>query len=347
MTNFAEVIAAASTADWCWTVTGIVILRLIILLIQHVRAEVTPEKFKVKPGLHLWCSNRREYLTLYEEFFTSAGICHLKYGVHVRKGDTIMDVGANCGFFATALLDRFENLQMYCFEPVPFTYSLLKRNISNWLDEHKDKQSNVVTTEMGMSSKAGTIRFLEQPANTVGAADVNDEGQMAKLLGGAMFTKPIETARLLGQDRHKLGMWSDSFASMYQGALSVPVLGFVVAMTSHIWTVLISLCVHFISNHEVECKLTTVSQAIKDHSIERIDLLKVDVEGAEHLVLEGVNDTDWAKVQQAYIEVHDIDGRVKQLDSLLKHHGFKTTVVQDDLAVLKVLNIYSIYATRN
>jgi len=35
------------------------------------------------------------------------------------------------------------------------------------------------------------------------------------------------------------------------------------------------------------CKITTIDQYRHSHSIERIDFVKVDVEGAEHLVLEG------------------------------------------------------------
>ena len=37
--------------------------------------------------------------------------------------------------------------------------------------------------------------------------------------------------------------------------------------------------------------------------ISRIDLLKVDVEGAEILVLQGINEADWAKIQRVALDI--------------------------------------------
>ena len=65
------------------------------------------------------------------------------------------------------------------------------------------------------------------------------------------------------------------------------------------------------------CKMTTLSDVLKTKSIDRIDLLKIDVEKAELDVLLGIDDSDWEKIQQIVIEVHAIDDRLDVVRDLL------------------------------
>ena len=44
--------------------------------------------------------------------------------------------------------------------------------------------------------------------------------------------------------------------------------------------------------------MTTVSALISEHSLERVDLLKIDVEGAELDVLRGIDQKDWPTIRQ-------------------------------------------------
>lgn len=76
-----------------------------------------------------------------------------------------------------------------------------------------------------------------------------------------------------------------------------------------------------------------LSDVIDSHGIGAIDLLKIDVERAEHDVLAGIRANHWPIIAQAVIEVHDVEGRVEALRSLLKAHGFETIVDQDPLFV--------------
>ena len=47
------------------------------------------------------------------------------------------------------------------------------------------------------------------------------------------------------------------------------------------------------------CAMTTVSALMAEHKLERIDLLKIDVEGAELDVLRGICPGDWPRIHQA------------------------------------------------
>jgi hypothetical protein len=53
-----------------------------------------------------------------------------------------------------------------------------------------------------------------------------------------------------------------------------------------------------------------------------IDLIKIDVEGSELLVLQGLDDKWWRRIRQLVAEVYDIDGRLSAVIDLLKARGF-------------------------
>jgi FkbM family methyltransferase len=54
----------------------------------------------------------------------------------------------------------------------------------------------------------------------------------------------------------------------------------------------------------------------------RIDLLKVDVEGAELDALAGVGDNYWKTVQNVALEISDIDGSMAAVEQFLQSKGF-------------------------
>ena len=99
-----------------------------------------------------------------------------------------------------------------------------------------------------------------------------------------------------------------------------------------------------LESQQVTCQLTTLSQIIHQHQIEKIDLLKVDVEKSEQDVLKGICEEDWHKIKQLVIEVHDINGRLAEIKLLLEEHNYQVTVVRDSL--LEATPLYSLYAKR-
>ena len=95
-------------------------------------------------------------------------------------------------------------------------------------------------------------------------------------------------------------------------------------------------------SEQFTCPIKTLSQVIHEKEIEKIDLLKVDVEKSELDVLKGINEEDWPKIQQVVVEVHDTHDQLKQITDLLKAHGFEVKVEQD--TELKKTNLYNLYA---
>ncbi|MHA4842636.1 amino acid adenylation domain-containing protein [Flavitalea antarctica] len=96
---------------------------------------------------------------------------------------------------------------------------------------------------------------------------------------------------------------------------------------------------------KVTCQSKTLSQIISEENLQRIDLVKIDVENSEHLVIAGISDTDWDKIDSVIIEVHDVDRRLESLTNVLTSKGFELHVEKQ--SILSVGDIlYNIYALK-
>lgn len=99
-----------------------------------------------------------------------------------------------------------------------------------------------------------------------------------------------------------------------------------------------------LSGRRVHCKLRRLSSLIDEFEIESIALLKVDVEKAEADVLAGIDERHWLCIEQIVLEVHDIDGRLAGIETLLTDHNFEVASVQDEL--FSGTDIFTLYAHR-
>jgi FkbM family methyltransferase len=98
------------------------------------------------------------------------------------------------------------------------------------------------------------------------------------------------------------------------------------------------------TSETLTCKLRPLSDVIAETGVERIDLLKVDVQKSELDVLRGINEADWSKIRQIVLEVHDLDGRLEYMTNLLKQRGYQIVVDQDNLYAASAM--YNVYAIR-
>lgn len=87
-----------------------------------------------------------------------------------------------------------------------------------------------------------------------------------------------------------------------------------------------------------------LSGMLRSLGLERIDLLKIDVEKAEWAVLLGIDGSDWPKIRQVVVEVHDIEGRLDRVRGHLEAQGFAVATEQD--AWLAGTAIHCLYASR-
>ena len=101
---------------------------------------------------------------------------------------------------------------------------------------------------------------------------------------------------------------------------------------------------HKLRGEEFACSIRTLSDVVREEGIDRIDLLKIDVEKAEWDVLQGIDDADWPKIRQLVLEVHDLDGRLAQVLELLRRHGYECVSEEEDMLV--GTGLYAVYAWR-
>jgi FkbM family methyltransferase len=77
---------------------------------------------------------------------------------------------------------------------------------------------------------------------------------------------------------------------------------------------------------EVEAEVCRLSDELRDWAPGGpIDLLKIDVEGAELEVMEGLGTSDWQRMRQCVPEVQDFDGRLDGVLGILDAQGFTVT----------------------
>ena len=95
----------------------------------------------------------------------------------------------------------------------------------------------------------------------------------------------------------------------------------------------------------LECRLTTVSEIIRDNNLAKIDLLKIDAERSELEILAGIQAEDWNKIGQIVLEVHD-QATLEQVEVLLAGHGYHCTREQESsLRGSALLNVYAVRGT--
>ncbi|MFF8827755.1 FkbM family methyltransferase [Streptomyces sp. NPDC015131] len=97
------------------------------------------------------------------------------------------------------------------------------------------------------------------------------------------------------------------------------------------------------------CRIRRLSDVIAEEGVERIDMLKVDVQRAEAEVLRGLDEEHWPLVRRIALEVHDepgtaTDGRLGELCAGLTARGFTVAPLGDDGLVEP--GRYSVFASR-
>lgn len=99
-----------------------------------------------------------------------------------------------------------------------------------------------------------------------------------------------------------------------------------------------------LERRKITCQYKTLSEVIREEGVERIDLLKIDIEQSELKAVLGIEQEHWPLIQQIVIEVCDVNDRLSMIASLCKDRGFQVSIEQCD--DLKGTNLYSLYGTR-
>ncbi|NEO72157.1 FkbM family methyltransferase [Moorena sp. SIO3H5] len=268
------------------------------------------QETKLPNGMKIFCLQEEEVPVLYEQIQD-----YIKYGIELHESDIIFDVGANIGLFALwAYQNCNKNVSIYAFEPIPAIFNVLQANAQRF-DSDKIK-----VFSCGLSQESKSITFAYNPnATMLSTAYQEDFTELKKQLKQAVI-RNIKYAP-------KAFRWLRWFPSFMRSIL------------------LQNSIDKAFKIERVTCQLKTVSEIIREHKIEQIDLLKIDVEKSELDVLLGIEAQDWQKVKQIVVEVHDLEHRLQKITNLLKEHGFSEIQVEQE-PILHGSNLFNLYAWR-
>jgi FkbM family methyltransferase len=105
------------------------------------------------------------HLLLTEKFDRSVAQILLNYA---KRGDTLLDIGANIGYYSAVFLSKIEDSKSICYEPQPSVIDLLRKNMEQF-------GSRVQVMQMGLADQDGELRFAINEENR-GASRFCPEG---------------------------------------------------------------------------------------------------------------------------------------------------------------------------
>jgi FkbM family methyltransferase len=82
----------------------------------------------------------------------------------IEKNDVVFDIGGNYGWYSIHVSLKFPSNEIYTFEPVPNTFSILNNNIQ------LNNVNNIKTFNIGLSNEVGEFTFYCDPNLTVNAS---------------------------------------------------------------------------------------------------------------------------------------------------------------------------------
>lgn len=270
---------------------------------------------KLPNGMQVECLCAEEVPILYQQVQG-----YLQHGIELCPGDTVFDVGANIGLFSLWALEQCgRDLAIYAFEPIPETFEVLKRNAQRFAPD------TMKVFACGLAQASSMVEFGYYPKATALSTAYPEDWKQAR----ATIECAIKTA---------LANPSPDEPADIRWLRRIPpvVRSFLLRQKLN----------QSFRGQRVNCLMRTVSEIIRDHRVQRIDLLKVDVERSELNVLLGIELSDWHKIQQVVIEVHDENQRLEQISALLRQHGLSQITIEQE-HLLQQSNIFNLYAVRS
>lgn len=241
---------------------------------------------------------------------------YLDGGIRLEPGAVIIDVGANIGAFSAYAYDQLAgDVTLLAFEPAPATYAVLDHNARELFN------GTLTPFPYGLSDRETTADFTYFPHATTMSSTVRGSDNIDA--ERSRITRAVITATKHGDH----GRWA--------ARIPRPVLHAVL-------TLVLRKALRSGTTHQI--RLRPLSATLTEHGITTVDLLKIDVEGAELDVLRGISDDHWPGIRQVVIEVERWDSCHREVIDLLSAKGFTIRSHRDTL--LEAADFGLIYATR-
>jgi FkbM family methyltransferase len=182
---------------------------------------------------------------------------YFHFDVALAPGATVLDIGANIGLFSLELLRRYgTDVRIFACEPAPRSFAFLERNVRELFPD-----ASVSCKCCAVGEQAGrTTLYFRPRVSQMSSLQREGVDDSQELIDAMLKEPPADFPRSFSRLRRWLRPRAATLlkvASWWMGREVV----------------------------EIPCEMTTVSDIIEQSGVERVDLLKVDVEGAELAVL--------------------------------------------------------------
>ncbi len=283
-------------------------------LVAYVTAPEAVEEATSRPryglpnGMAVLHQNRAETEYQYREIFEQQS--YLRLGARLGADGCVLDVGANIGMFALFASQCCPTGRVYAFEPIEDLGEALRANTARY-------GTNVRVYGYGLGAREERQEFTYYPRYSMfSGLRAYATGKSERALVRS-FLEPLLSAASEAGEGEDRRLQAEEIVEAQLG-----------------------------SRTEV-CRLRPLSAIVREEAIERIDLLKIDVQGAEREVLEGIADEDWPRIRQIVMEVHDDSPaavRLEEVRTLLERRGYRVVVGQAER--LEAGGRYEVYAVR-
>lgn len=255
-------------------------------------------------GMHVHSLNSHETDYLYNEVFEAEAYIP-PWPLTMPERPVIVDVGANIGMFGLFARQRWPRSELYCFEPVPRIFEVLTKNLGS--------MPNVRTFNLALGGASQTREITFYPDYSMMSGFEADPAK-----DKALVRLYIENLASTVADADQRRAMVDDVYNVFESRLS--------------------------NRESVLCKVERLDAVAMAAGINRIDLLKIDVEGFEFQVLDGLSDELWATVNNAAVEIQGTDSELAVAAELFARHGLYTCVRQ--MSEYRGTNVSTLYAVR-
>ncbi len=287
-------------------------VRNLLRLEREARLNGRPT-FELPNGMLVAHQHEGVTLGIFKEIFQ--GEVYRRHGIVLPDGATVFDIGANMGLFTLWVGTTVPGARLFSFEPIPATAEVLALNA-----EIHGLDAKVYAAGIAEAERTETFTYYPFFSSTSGRFPdlAKDRADIKAHILNEQRVLDEQTAQGSGGNGSTFEEWRRERETVLDEWLD-----------------------EHMKSEKVACRLTTISSVIQEHSLETIDLLKIDAERSELDALAGIADTDWPKIRQLVIEVHAAAIRDRVVE-ILTTRGFAVEVEQD--VFLEGTELYNVYA---
>lgn len=221
-----------------------------------------------------------------------------RYGQSLPADGTYVDIGANIGLFCLRLRDLCPAARLYAFEPMPAAFAALQRNAAAM-------GGPIETCRMALGAAPGQVVFDHFPAiSALSTADRAVGRTLADGLRSLLFGQgaSAEIRAIIDRTGAEEKLDDDAFIE------------------------------HLFRSEPVSAEVDTLDNVVARYGIGSIDLLKIDTEGQERAVLDGIGPALWPRIRQLLVEIHRGPEELRAFLAEFEERGFRCAAESHPMA---------------